>query len=120
MHLDRPAPQRNPFVTKYNAETLYYDLTAPNFIGNLTGTATKATGDKNGNDITTTYYKASNPNGYTSNTGTITGITMNGTSKGTSGVVNLGTVITDVSGKLDKSGGTMTGALKFNSAQDLT
>lgn len=35
-------------------------------------------------------------------TGTITGITMNGTSKGTSGVVDLGTVITDVSGKQDK------------------
>ena len=32
--------------------------------------------------------------GYTTNTGTITGITMNGTSKGTSGVVDLGTVIT--------------------------
>ena len=35
-----------------------------------------------------------NWNGKTSNTGTITGITMNGASKGTSGVVNLGTVIT--------------------------
>lgn len=32
--------------------------------------------------------------GYTSNAGTITGITMNGSSKGTSGVVNLGTVAT--------------------------
>jgi hypothetical protein len=39
-------------------------------------------------------------------TGTITGIKMNGTSKGTSGVVDLGTVITshqDISGKADKS-----------------
>lgn len=39
-------------------------------------------------------------------TGTITGITMNGTTKGTSGVVDLGTVITghqDISGKLDTS-----------------
>lgn len=39
-------------------------------------------------------------------TGTITGITMNGASMGTSGVVNLGTVITahqDISGKADKS-----------------
>lgn len=38
--------------------------------------------------------------------GTITGITMNGVSKGTSGVVNLGTVLTahqDISGKADKS-----------------
>ena len=39
-------------------------------------------------------------------TGTITGIKMNGVSKGTSGVVDLGTVITahqDISGKADKS-----------------
>jgi lysophospholipase L1-like esterase len=53
-----------------------------------------------------TPYNSTNPNGYTSNTGTITGITMNGSSKGTSGVVNLGTVITahqDISGKEDKS-----------------
>lgn len=58
-----------------------------------------------------------NDAGYTTNTGTITGITMNGSSMGTSGVVNLGTVITshqDISGKLDKSGGTMTGALTLN------
>ena len=34
--------------------------------------------------------------GFTSNTGTITGITMNGSSKGTSGVVNLGTVLTEI------------------------
>lgn len=32
--------------------------------------------------------------GFTKNTGTITGVTMNGVSKGTSGVVDLGTVIT--------------------------
>ena len=34
-----------------------------------------------------------NDSGFTSNTGTITGITMNGASKGTSGVVDLGTVV---------------------------
>lgn len=33
-------------------------------------------------------------NAVSANAGTITGITMNGTSKGTSGVVNLGTVLT--------------------------
>ena len=37
--------------------------------------------------------------GFTKNAGTVTGIKMNGTSKGTSGVVDLGTVITDISGK---------------------
>lgn len=64
----------------------------------------------NSSDITTalgyTPYNSTNPNGYTSNTGTITGIKMNGASKGTSGVVDLGTVITshqDISGKADKS-----------------
>lgn len=46
----------------------------------------------------------SNWNSKTSNVGTITGITMNGASKGTSGVVDLGTVITahqSLSGKQD-------------------
>ncbi len=42
----------------------------------------------------TPYDGATNPNGYTSNTGTVTGITMNGASKGASGVVDLGTVLT--------------------------
>lgn len=40
--------------------------------------------------------------GFTKNAGTITGVTMNGASKGISGVVDLGTVITahqDISGK---------------------
>ena len=44
--------------------------------------------------------------GFTKNTGTITGITMNGASKGTSGVVDLGTVITshqDISRKENTS-----------------
>ena len=47
-----------------------------------------------------------NDAGYTTNTGTITGVTMNGASKGTSGVVDLGTVITshqDISGKENTS-----------------
>lgn len=44
--------------------------------------------------------------GFTENAGTITGITMNGASKGTSGVVDLGIVITshqDISGKENTS-----------------
>lgn len=48
----------------------------------------------------------------TANTGTITGIKMNGVSKGTSGIVDLGTVITahqDISGKVSKSGDTLSG-----------
>lgn len=53
----------------------------------------------------TPYNGTTNPNGYTTNVGTVTGITMNGSSKGTSGVVDLGNVITehqDISGKQDK------------------
>lgn len=43
--------------------------------------------------------------GFTKNQGTITEVKMNGVSKGTDGVVDLGTVITehqDISGKQDK------------------
>jgi hypothetical protein len=56
-------------------------------------------------DIPTKVSQLTNDSGYTTNTGTITGIKMNGASKGTSGVVDLGTVITahqDISGKQDK------------------
>lgn len=82
---------------------------ATTFQGNATS-ATKATQDSDGNAINTTYYKASNPNGYTSNTGTVTSVAvkMNNTTKGTvttSGTIDLGTVITahqDISGKQDK------------------
>lgn len=64
--------------------------------------------------------------GFTKNEGTITGITMNGVSKGSSGVVDLGTVITqhqDISGKADTdalanylplTGGELSGSLKVN------
>lgn len=92
-----------------NKPTTLSDFT--NDVGFITGISSS--------DVTTalgyTPYSSANPNGYTSNVGTITGITMNGSSKGTSGVVDLGTVITshqDISGKLDKTGGTMTGQLK--------
>lgn len=49
-----------------------------------------------------------NDSGYTNNTGTVTSVAikMNGSTKGTvtnSGTIDLGTVITDVSGKLDKT-----------------
>ena len=52
--------------------------------------------------------------GFTKNTGTITGIKMNGASKGTSGVVDLGTVITshqDISGKVDGAASSTDGNL---------
>lgn len=43
MHLERPNPGRNPFVSKYSNEQLYYPLTAPKFIGNVQGNADTAT-----------------------------------------------------------------------------
>lgn len=49
---------------------------------------------KNKPTIPTKVSELTNDSGYTTNTGTITGIKMNGASKGTSGVVDLGTVIT--------------------------
>ena len=64
--------------------------TEPDFNGSVAATITSS-------DI-------SNWNGKTSNVGTITGITMNGSSKGTSGVVDLGTVVTDISGCMPITG----------------
>lgn len=62
--------------------------------------------------------------GFTKNAGTITGITMNGASKGTSGVVDLGTVITshqDISGKADKVSSATNGNLAgLNASGNLT
>ena len=49
IHLDRPDSSRTPFLSKYGAETLYYDLTAPNFRGNLVGNVTgNVTGNVSG------------------------------------------------------------------------
>lgn len=43
MHLDRPYSGRNPFLSKYVAEELYYPLKAPKFIGYVQGNAYTAT-----------------------------------------------------------------------------
>lgn len=57
--------------------------------------------------------------GFTKNTGTITEVKMNGVSKGTSGTVDLGTVITshqDISGKVDKVDGKQLSTEDFTTA----
>ena len=57
--------------------------------------------------------------GVTKNAGTITGVTMNGVSKGSSGVVDLGAVITahqDISGKVDKVAGKQLSTEDFTSS----
>lgn len=55
----------------------------------------------------TTYDVQDTISGYTTNTGTVTGVKVNGTTKSpSSGIVDIGTVITshqDISGKADKS-----------------
>ena len=86
-----------------------------------TFTANQSTNATANITVPTKVSELTNDSGYTTNVGTITGIKMNGSSKGTSGVVDLGTVITshqDISGKVNKSGDTMTGQLKtsFKSA----
>ena len=79
MNLDRPDPSKTPVLGKYYPETLYYPLTCPEFKGSLTGTATNATNDSNGNKITSTYIKELSTSGQTvtytkgdGSTGTIT------------------------------------------------
>ena len=63
IHLDRPNSAYTPFLSKYQAETLYYDLTAPKFIGNLQGNADTATSA----NITSTKYGVAY---YSNTTGT--------------------------------------------------
>jgi len=73
--------------------------------GNITLTAEDVGALPDTTVIPTKVSELTNDSGFTTNTGTITGITMNGVSKGTSGVVDLGTVLTshqDISGKADK------------------
>lgn len=60
-----------------------------------------------------TPYDSSNPSGYTSNTGTITGVSVNGTSVATSGVADVtvptaGTTATDVSSTSSSGGSAST------------
>lgn len=74
--------------------------TGEKYIWNNKGTYSKPSGGIPDSDI------ASAATWNAKGNGTITGITMNGSSKGTSGVVDLGTVITahqDISGKLNAS-----------------
>lgn len=89
--------QTNKFVTSVE-KTSWNNKS--NFSGNYEDLSNKPTIPSEVTENTVTSW------GFTKNIGTITEITMNGESKGTSGVVNLGSVITshqDISGKLDTS-----------------
>ena len=115
-----------PASIKVNGQTYDRDtsglITLPNYpstTGELTNDSGFITSNALNGYATETWV---NQKGYTTNTGTITGITMNGSSKGTSGVVDLGTVITshqDISGKLNKSGGVMEGSLSITEGKSI-
>ena len=101
MHLDRPYSGRNPFLSKYAAETLYYPLTAPSFVGPLTGnatsanSATKATQDESGNNIKSSYASSMSISDHT-----ITLKNKNGSSLGTVTVPDNNTTYTANTSKL--------------------
>ena len=61
-----------------------------------------------------TPYSAANPNGYTSNTGTVTGVKINNSTKApSSGVVDLGTVLTTYTYTLPTASTTTLGGIKI-------
>ena len=101
--LESEIPDVSHFITKNVNNLTYYTLSSE-----LSNVATSGSYNDLSNKPTipseVTETTVSNW-GFTKNIGTITGITMNGVSKGTSGVVDLGTVITshqDISGKANK------------------
>ena len=91
-------------ATSGNYSDLSGKPTIPTKVSDLSNDSGFITGISSG-DVTTalgyTPYSAANPSGYTSNTGTITSVKMNGTTVSSSGEADLGTVITDISGKQD-------------------
>lgn len=101
--LESEIPDVSNFITKDVNNLTYYTLSSE-----LSSVATSGSYSDLSNKPTipseVTETTVSNW-GFTKNIGTITGITMNGVSKGTSGVVDLGTVITshqDISDKANK------------------
>lgn len=122
--------ENKDILTKEYADSTYANKSSVNN-GTLTiqknGTTVKTfSANQSGNvtaniTVPTKVSELTNDSGFTSNAGTITGIKMNGSSKGTIGVVDLGTVLTDASkfatsaqgtkadNAMPKSGGTFTG-----------
>ena len=71
--------------------------------------------------VPTKVSEITNDSGFTTNKGTVTSVAvkMNGTTKGTvtsSGTIDLGTVVTDVSGKLDKTTYEVNKTIEFGSS----
>ena len=83
-----------------SAATLKTDMSLGNVENKSSATIR---GELTSSNVTTalgfTPYNSTNPNGYTSNTGTVTGVKVNGTTKSpTSGTVDIGSVVSSVNG----------------------
>lgn len=106
-----PEWAKEPTKPKYTAEEV--GATTSDEVNEMIDDAIKDKVDKvNGKGLSSNDYTdaekdklASVEEGATANVGTITGIKLNGEVKGTSGIVNLGNVVTDKSDKLDKNQG---------------
>ena len=131
--------ENKDILTKEYADSTYANKSSVNN-GTLTiqknGTTVKTfSANQSGNvtaniTVPTKVSELTNDSGFTTNAGTITGIKMNGESKGTSGVVDLGTVLTNASAfataaqgtkadnAMPKSGGTFTGEVKFGNMEN--
>ena len=93
--------QHNPWLTYDGTKLVPLDLRA--------WTAyQKPSGGIPSTDLAESYYLASNPSGYTSNAGTITGVSANGTSVATSGVANIPAASTSAYGVTKLSDSTST------------
>lgn len=68
-------------------------ITTTSFNQAIQGFYIKPTSGIPAGDLAETYYLASNPKGYTSNIGTITGIRINGSVISGTGIVNLGELV---------------------------
>lgn len=113
-----PTVNNGALTIKQNGTTV--QTFSANQSGNVTANIT----------VPTKVSELENDSGFTSNAGTITGIKMNGASKGTSGVVDLGTVLTDASkfatsaqgtkadNAMPKKGGTFEGEVKFGNTEN--
>lgn len=88
-------PDNTTYVSSINNLTGDVNISVPTKVSDLTNDSGFITGITS-TDVTTalgyTPYDSSNPSGYTTNTGTITGVSVNGTSVATSGVANITSV----------------------------
>ena len=88
-------PDDTTYVSSINNLTGDVNISVPTKVSDLTNDSGFITGITS-TDVTTalgyTPYDSSNPSGYTTNTGTITGVSVNGTSVATSGVANITSV----------------------------